>query len=175
VSAPQPIESIRRGLEATQQQYGADADDERPLGGYIALAAVYGTGVAAFATVVRRKGLPVPERPSAGDVALMAVATHKLSRLLSKDAVTSPIRAPFTRFEEPTGGGEVKEQVREGPVRHAVGELLTCPFCLDVWVATAIAAGLIAAPRTTRWVTAVLSSVAAGDALQFAYDKLKDS
>src|SRR4051812_6411705 len=43
VSAPQPIESIRRGLEDTQHQYEAEADDERPLGGYIALAAVYGT------------------------------------------------------------------------------------------------------------------------------------
>jgi hypothetical protein len=175
VSTPEPLQSIRRGLEDTQEQYAERAEDDRPLGGYVALGAVYATGVAAFATFVRRKGLPVPERPSAGDVALMAVATHKLSRILSKDAVTSPIRAPFTRFEEPTGGSEVKEEVREGPIRHAVGELLTCPFCLDVWVATAIGAGMIAAPRTTRWVASVLASVAAGDALQFAYDKLKDS
>jgi hypothetical protein len=175
VSAPEPLQSIRQGLEDTQRQYEADADEERPLGGYLALGAVYATGVTAFATFVRRKGLPVPERPSPGDVALMAVATHKLSRLLAKDAVTSPIRAPFTRFEEPTGGAEVKEEVREGPVRHAVGELITCPFCLDVWIATAIGAGLIAAPRATRWVTAVLASVAASDALQFVYDKLKDA
>lgn len=175
MSAPEPLQSIRRGLEDTQQQYEADSDDERPLGGYVALGAVYATGVAAFATSVRRRGVPVPERPKPGDLALMAVATHKMSRLLTKDAVTSPIRAPFTRFEEPTGASEVKEEAREGPVRHAVGELLTCPFCLDVWVATAIGAGLIAAPRATRWVTAVLASVAASDALHFAYDKLKDA
>ncbi len=47
-----------------------------------------------------------------GDLALLSVATHKISRLLAKDPVTSPLRAPFTRFEGTSGPAELKEDVR---------------------------------------------------------------
>ena len=43
---------------------------------------------------------------------LFGIATHKIGRIITKDWVTSPIRAPFTRYEESVGGGEVKEQSR---------------------------------------------------------------
>lgn len=47
----------------------------------------------------RAAGRPLPERLSAQDVVLAGVATHKLSRLIAKDNVTSFLRAPFTRFQ----------------------------------------------------------------------------
>jgi hypothetical protein len=85
------------------------------------------------------------------------VATHKLSRLLS----TASVSAPFTQFEEAAGSGEHHESARgQHGVRHTVGELLTCPFCLAVWVATAYVAGLVAAPRPTRTAAVVLCAVA---------------
>ena len=86
------------------------------------------------------------------DVVLLSIATHKLSRLLSKDAVTSPLRAPFTRYDHPIGSGEVTEQVRDqgSSTRHAVGELLSCPFCLAVWVATGLTGGLVATTDMPR-------------------------
>ncbi len=70
----------------------------------------------------------------ASNVALLAVATHKASRLPSKHAVTNPLRAPFTRYEKPIGAGKVHEQVHEdaGQVKHAIGELVSCPFCLSM-------------------------------------------
>jgi hypothetical protein len=134
------------------------------LGGY----AVVTGGLAA---AVRVTGRRVPERPSTADVVLLAIATHKLSRLLAKDAVTSPLRAPFTSYDKPIGSGEVMEQIRDqgSATRHAVGELLSCPFCLAVWVATGLTGGLVLTPRLTRLVATALTAVAASDFLQMAY------
>jgi Protein of unknown function (DUF1360) len=76
------------------------------------------------------------------------MGTHKLSRTLTKEAVTSPLRAPFTHYLGIGGPAEVNEDGRQaGQLRHSMGELLTCPFCFDMWVATGFAIGLIFAPR----------------------------
>ncbi len=46
------------------------------------------------------------------------------------------------------------EEVRDGSsLRHAIGELLNCPFCLDMWVGTGFIIGLLFVPRFT-WVVA---------------------
>ena len=38
------------------------------------------------------------------DLVILTMGTHKLSRTLTKDAVTSPLRAPFTRYtHDPLG------------------------------------------------------------------------
>ncbi|SCL41625.1 Protein of unknown function [Micromonospora pallida] len=145
--------------------------EHRPLGGYLAAMGTYAGVAGALAALVKATGRPVPERPATVDVVLLGIATHKLSRLLSKDAVTSPLRAPFTRYDRPSGSGEVMEQVRDSgsSTRHAIGELLSCPFCLAVWVATGLTGGLVLAPRTTRLVATALTAVAASDFLQMAY------
>ena len=53
--------------------------------------------------------------------------------------MTSFLRAPFTRFQESSGQGEVVEEEPCGHgLRLAVGELLVCPYCLAQWVATAL-------------------------------------
>jgi hypothetical protein len=56
-----------------------------------------------------------------------------------------------------------------------VGELLTCPFCLDVWVATAFVIGLVFAPRLTRLIAGGLASLAGADFLQLAYAMAQES
>ncbi|WP_422773527.1 DUF1360 domain-containing protein [Plantactinospora sp. WMMC1484] len=146
-------------------------DEHRPLGGYLAAMGTYAGVALALATAAKTTGRRVPERPTAGDVVLLSIATHKLSRMLSKDAVTSPLRAPFTRYDRPIGSGEVMEQVRDdgSSARHAVGELLSCPFCLAVWVATGMTGGLVLAPRLTRLVATAFTAVAASDFLQMGY------
>ncbi len=128
--------------------------------------ATYAAFVGAGAIAVRRKGLP--ERLSWSDVALASVATHRLSRLISKDSVTSPIRAPFARFQGTGAPSELEEEVRGTGARKAVGELVTCPFCVSQWVATGFVFGLVLAPRATRLAATVLTSVTAADFLQFA-------
>ncbi|MGH8910523.1 MAG: DUF1360 domain-containing protein [Egibacteraceae bacterium] len=125
--------------------------------------------VAALAGLVRASGRGLPERLEPIDLALTAVATHKLSRLLAKGAVTSWLRAPFTQFDGPSGAAEIAEQVRGDGARHAVGELLTCPFCLSQWIATGLVFGLVLAPRPTRLVAGLFSALSGADFLQFAY------
>jgi hypothetical protein len=140
----------------------------RPLRGYAGTMATYGAVTAALGGLAQRQGRAVP-RASASDIVLIACATHKVARLLAKDAVTSPIRAPFTRFSGPAGDGELAEEVRGAGVKHAIGELITCPFCLAQWVATSLIFGLVFAPRVTRLAATTMTAVAGSDFLQLAY------
>jgi hypothetical protein len=157
-------DSYERGEDA--------AGEERPLRGYVALLGAYAGITAAAVAVVRKKGLPA-ERPGLIDIALLTASTFRVSRTLAKDAVASPLRAPFATYQGPGGPGEVMEAPRPGPFRHATGELVTCPFCLTQWVATAGVVGLALAPRATRWVTAGMTAVAGADALHYGYAALQ--
>jgi Protein of unknown function (DUF1360) len=141
--------------------------EDRPLGAFAGIMAAYGAVVGVGGFLARRRGLP--ERVSVSDLALLTVATHKVSRLLAKDPVTSPLRAPFTRFEGTSGEAELAEEVRGTGARKAMGELVTCPFCLGQWVATAFVFGLVLAPRATRLTAAVFTALTGADFLQLAY------
>lgn len=146
-----------------------DSELERPLGGYAALMGLFTAVVGAFAAWLRRSGRELPERPSPGDLALMTVATHKASRLLTKDRVTSPMRAPFTELDHDPDAGEVREAASGRGLQRAIGELVACPHCLGLWIAAAFTAGLIVAPRPTRWTASTLTTVFGADVLQIAY------
>lgn len=148
---------------------------ERPLRGYATVLGIYGGVVGTLTVIGRTMGARLPERFSLGDTVLLGVATHKASRLLAKDAVLSPLRAAFTRYEEPAGEAELNESVQGHGVRHAAGELITCPFCLAVWVATGLTAGMVFAPKFTRVAATVLTSVAVSDTLQLGYDRAKQA
>lgn len=141
----------------------------RPLGSYAALMGIYGAGVAGLSTLVARSGRSLPERLPLADLALASVATHKLSRLVAEDPVTSPLRAPFTRFAGRSGPAELEEQTRGTGPQKAAGELLTCPFCVGQWVATGFAFGLVLAPRPTRFAAWIFTALTAADFLQLAY------
>lgn len=141
---------------------------ERPLRAYAVIAggfsAVFGLplGVAA-----RRRALP--ERVGAADVALLGVATFKLSRLLTRDAVAGFVRAPFVRFEGMDGVTDPRESPRGEGMRAALGQLVLCPACTGMWVAAALTASLLAAPRPTRVACSTLAALALSDFLQQAH------
>lgn len=141
--------------------------DRRPLAGFAALMGIYGAGVAGASVFAKKRGLP--EHVTPWDVVLIGVATHKLSRRLSKDSVTSPLREPFTEFDGVSGPGELHEKVQGSGLRKAVGELITCPFCIGQWVATGFTFGLVFAPRATRLTATVFASAAIADFLQLGY------
>ncbi|HEU4676753.1 MAG TPA: DUF1360 domain-containing protein [Motilibacteraceae bacterium] len=163
-----PTERLRRHAAEHAAAYAHGED--RPLKGYATAMATYLGGVGTLALAGRLAGARLPERVEPWDVALISVATHRIARTLSKDAVTSPLRAPFNRYDGPSAPSELHEEVRrEDPEGHALGELLSCPFCLAVWVGTAFGAGIALAPRATRLVAATFSAVAAADFLQYAY------
>jgi Protein of unknown function (DUF1360) len=166
---------MAQALQDVEPFSGHSPQQERPLGGYAALMGTFTALVGAFGAWLRLSGRELPERIAPGDLALITVATHKASRLIAKDRVTSGVRAPFTRFEGDAGPGEVSEEARGSGLRRAVGELLICPYCIGLWIAGAFAAGLAVAPRPTRWIAGVLSAVFGSDLLQIAYKKAEDS
>ncbi len=160
------IDEVQERMAAEGRAYAHGED--RPLGGYVRIMALYGGVVVGLGALVGARRAPLPERPGAGDLALVALATAKLARLTTRDSVTSPLRAPFTSFEGPGGPAEVKEKVRGDGVRHTIGELVTCPFCVSQWVATGFTFGLLFAPRATRQVAGTLAALELADLVQFA-------
>lgn len=148
---------------------------DRPLGSFLIIMGAYGAVAAGMAAFLAARGRRLPDRLSWPDLALLAVATHKASRQLAKDPVTSPLRAPFTRYSGTSAEAEVAEEVRGHGMRKALGELVSCPFCLGQWVATTGVFGMITAPRTTRAVASVFAVLAGSDMLQYAYAKLQES
>lgn len=156
-------------VRSEERGYAGDSDEERPLADYLGTMGVYGALVTTIAGVTRVTGRSVPDGLDARQVALSAAAIHKLSRLLAKDPVTSPLRAPFTRYQGTAGPAELSEEARGTGAQQAVGELISCPFCLSVWVATGFAAGLIYLPRTTRLAIGTLAALAGADLLQYLH------
>ncbi len=145
---------------------------ERPLGSYAGLLTAYLTAVLSMILLGRARRVRVPERIPAADLALLTVGVFRASRLITKDSVTAVVRAPFTEYKEPAGHGEVNEEVTGTGLRHAVGELVSCPFCISVWLATVGTFAMLAYPRAARTVCSVLGAVAGADALQFVYSAL---
>ena len=158
-----------RKTHAGHDPFAGYSEQEQPLAGRITLVAAFGASLAAAGLAARVKGREPPERLNAGDIVLVGLATHKLSRLLAKSKATSFLRAPFTRLEEPRGAGEVNERPRGHGVRRAVGELLICPYCLSQWISAGFTSGLVLAPRPTRLVAASYSAQTLADFLQLAY------
>jgi uncharacterized protein DUF1360 len=150
-------------------QGGYAPGEDLPLGGYALLTTVFHGGVAAYALQQRRAGRSWPGRIGAGDLALLGAATYKLSRIITKDRVTSFLRSPFTRYSGEAGPAEVSEEPRGRGLRRAVGELLVCPYCMGQWVATALVAGYAREPEATRTVAGMFAVVAAADFLQQAW------
>jgi Protein of unknown function (DUF1360) len=147
----------------------APPSERPPLLSYASLMLVFGAFFGGGLLTARRRGRELPERIAAPDLILIGVAAHKLSRLVGKDKVTSPLRAPFTELEEAGGPAEFEERSRGTGARRAVGELLICPYCLDLWVVSGFALGLLFAPRLTRFMAAVFTALTLSDFLQIAY------
>ena len=164
---------VRRWARIQKREY--TDGEERPLAGDLGAMGIYVGIVSAAATAVRASGRDLPDRIPVGDALLLTVATFRLARRIAKDPVTAPIRAPFTRFEGASGHAEITEEVREhGGVKHAVGELLTCPFCLAQWVGTGFVLGYVTAPKATRLAALTMTMVAGSDVLQFVYDAIQN-
>jgi len=154
---------------------GYAPEQDKPLASYAVLMSVFTTLAGAFGAWFRRSGRQLPERMDGRDLVLLTLASHKASRLITKDKVTSAIRAPFARYQGDAGPGEVSEKPRGRGLRRVIGELLVCPYCLGMWTSAALTAGLLVAPRFTRWLASVLVIFFGADVLQIAYKKAEDS
>jgi Protein of unknown function (DUF1360) len=151
---------------------GYKKGEDVPLFSYGVLAGTFNLLFALFLLAARVTGRPIPERMDAGDIALLGMATHKISLLGSQDAIASPLRAPFTELEEKQSPKKVDEKPRGRGIRRSVGELLTCQFCLGVWVASFFTYGFVLLPRVSRLVAAVFAAVTVSDYLHQIYKAL---
>jgi hypothetical protein len=138
--------------------------DEHPLPEYAALTAAFGTVLGGFLILAGRR---LPERIAFGDMARIGLASYKMGRLVAKDDVTSWVRAPVTR------DAETSVPKPQG-VERALGELVTCPYCVGVWAASGLSYALVLYPRQTRLVTTIFGAQAVADFLNAAFVKLKE-
>lgn len=75
------------------------------------------------------------------DLAVGALAVHRITRLVTEDSITEPLRRPV---------------IQERPDSR-LADFLTCPWCVSVWAAAGWLALTTAAPRLSRPLGAVLA------------------
>lgn len=171
-------ESIKENVDSvTERVDGASvfagySDTYQPFGAYAVLTAVFSAGLAAGLLSAHRRGR-LPDQIQTKDIIVLGLATHKLARLLTKDSVTSFMRAPFVHLEDKSGTNSLTETARGRGLQRSIGELLSCPECTDHWVASGLVLGLLHAPRLTRVISGLYASLAIGDLSQFVYVGLK--
>jgi hypothetical protein len=145
--------------------------EDPPIGGYVTLMGVFATLVTAFVAWFRRSGRELPDGPRLSDGALLSIAAHTAARTLATDRVTSVVRAPFTELEGDAGHGEVRERPRGHGLRRAVGELLSSPLSLGMWMSAAFTAMLLVWPRVTRWTASVWAIFFGSELLELAHER----
>jgi Protein of unknown function (DUF1360) len=135
-----------------------------PHESYAAIAGTFLGGIAIVAALARRA-------PAGGalDFLALSAATFKASRTLSRERVASFVRQPFVEGEADTG--EDERPAGQG-LQRALGELVTCPRCVGVWTAAALASSQVVAPPFGRLLTWSLGAAGANDFLQAAFKAL---
>jgi hypothetical protein len=156
------------GVQSVVEAYLAGSHDKLPIGGYAAMMSLFIGSFATFVFAASRSRV-LPRRVDFRDVVLLGLATHKLTRIVSRERVTIPLRVPFTKYEGSNGAGQVQERPRGRGLRRAIGSLLVCQYCVGPWVASMFTAGLVYAPRATRLVSSVFAMVTISDFLHQGY------
>lgn len=149
------------------------SSNEIPVQSYATLMGVYAT---VFYTLNRlSKNLPDSREPiSAPRLALLTIASYKLSRIITMSFIASPIRAPFTRRGISLPAGEVQDIAKGQGLQKAIGNLLTCPFCFSVWSSTLFVFGNSFFPRATLKIAQILSIAAFDDLLHLGFRNLRE-
>lgn len=142
---------------------------KQPLRSYSVLATVFNLGLAGGIWALTRSR-QLPERIGPQDLLLLGVTTFELSRIVTRGKITSFLRRPFAAYEGPADVPAEEEDapIGKGP-RRAVGELLTCPYCLGTWIAAGLTLGFAVAPKPVRMVGSVFTVKAVADALNTVY------
>ena len=110
-----------------------------------------------------------PRDSDALDLTVLALATFKAARTISRDEVTSFIRDPFVEGEAHEGA---EDPIETGDMRQAIGELVTCSRCVGTWVAAGLGTTQILAPRFGRILTWSLAAAGVNDWLQAGFAAL---
>lgn len=139
-----------------------------PYAAYAGIMGAFTGGLAAAGVAARLLGRD-PREHDTLDLAVLAAATFKASRTISRDEVTSFIREPFVEGAAHEGG---EEPVETGDLRQAIGELVTCSRCIGTWVAAALGVTQMLTPRFGRLLTWTLAAAGLNDWLQGGFAAL---
>jgi len=143
-----------------------------PLQGYASLVGLFNVLLASVLFLRRRSR--VPERIEVSDLLLLGLAAQKISRILTRDRVMGFFRAPFTKLKKSAGAGEVEEEARGTGLRRAIGELITCPYCLGTWTASGLIYGFSFNQALTRMVASIFAVSSIADFVQRGYARMKE-
>ena len=168
--SPAPPQTFAEVRERIARGYKGD---EVPLAAYVGLMGSYTAIFGALFWLATRGGRAL-RKPSGGDLAYLTIGAYKLSRVVTMSFIGSPIRAPFTTRGESKKGGEVQDEARGQGLQRAIGNLVTCPFCFNVWSTTLFAFGYTLLPRVTTQAARILTMAAAGDVLHHGYRTLRE-
>jgi hypothetical protein len=153
---------------ATATAHPASGTRRPPHGAYAGIMGTYAAGLAAAGLLSRALDRdPACQTPL--DFGVLALASFKAARTISRDEVTSFIRDPFVEGDAHEGGEDV---VETGDLRQAIGELVTCSRCIGTWAAAGLATTSVLAPRFGRLLTWSLATAGANDFLQGAFAAL---
>lgn len=177
VTLPESIAATSPEASAapSSQTVGASrqtAAREEPEVAYLGLAGAYITVTAGTWLWLRRHRHIWP-KPGFFDLVLLGLATARLSRLITRDKIMRPVRAPLTAAEI-EAGGELKEHAKGSGLVRAAGELLTCPRCTAVWAASGLALGFFASPASARFAGLLLSSSLISDFVNRSFALLNE-
>ncbi len=102
------------------------------------------------------------------DLVLLGFASARLTDVLSTDEIMQWLRQPFVRMtQEEVAGREVETRVGRGRgFRKVLGELLSCPWCVGVWVAAGLSYAYFLAPKLVWLFVLVLAVSEIGSLLQ---------
>jgi hypothetical protein len=147
--------------QVVERRTAVPESQPRPLGYYALLIGLYNALYGVFLLLYRGRR-PRLEQIGALDLAMLSMATLRISKVISEDEITAVLRKPLVEVDEhgrrPRGHG----------FRWALGKLVLCPTCTGTWVAALLAYGLYLAPWVTRPLLAVMSASGAeqfGDAV----------
>jgi hypothetical protein len=102
------------------------------------------------------------------DLALLGLAAARVTDVLSTDEIMRWLREPFIELE-PTEIAGREVEVREGRGdgwRRVIGNLLSCPWCVGVWVAAGLTYLYFLLPKVTWLFILVMAIAEIGSILQ---------
>jgi Protein of unknown function (DUF1360) len=102
---------------------------------------------------------------------VFGLAAYRAANILSNEAVTKPLRAPFV--EESQTEGKVTERPKRSGFLGAMGQLIYCPSCTGVWLSAALVYSYVLYPGVTFMVALFLALSAIERILAIVIRRLK--
>ena len=86
---------------------------------------------------------------------VLGLASYRAANIVSTEAITKPLRAPFV--DEVEKGGEKVEKPKKYGFLGATGLLIYCPSCTGVWLSAALVYLYLFFPAPTFLIALILT------------------